>query len=66
MTPKQPTIQSRIVGNGEADPAALVANPRNWRSHPPEQRAALEIEPRYVQVAIERWQAFTGQDATRG
>ena len=26
---------------------------------------ALEIEPRYVQVAIERWQAFTGQEAER-
>jgi DNA modification methylase len=25
----------------------------------------LEIEPRYVQVAIERWQGFTGQQAVR-
>ena len=24
---------------------------------------AMEIEPRYVQVAIKRWQAFTGQTA---
>jgi hypothetical protein len=23
----------------------------------------LEIEPRYVDVAIRRWQAFTGRDA---
>jgi DNA modification methylase len=34
-----------------------------------EQRArrafALEIDPRYAQVAIERWQAFTGKAATR-
>jgi DNA modification methylase len=27
---------------------------------------AIELEPKYVQVAIERWQAFTGQKAQRG
>jgi DNA modification methylase len=27
---------------------------------------AMELEPRYVQVAIERWQAFTGKEAVRG
>ena len=26
---------------------------------------AMEIDPRYVQVAIERWQAFTGKEAVR-
>lgn len=26
---------------------------------------AMEIDPRYVQVAIERWQAFTGRQAVR-
>jgi DNA modification methylase len=26
---------------------------------------ALEIEPRYVQVAIERWQGFTGREVVR-
>ena len=26
---------------------------------------AIEIEPRYVQVAIERWQGFTGRQAVR-
>ncbi len=26
---------------------------------------AMELEPRYVQVAIERWQAFTGRTAAR-
>ena len=36
--------RSRIVGHGEADPATLIANPRNWRTHPPEQRAALVAE----------------------
>lgn len=48
MSVKQPTtpeaIRSRIVGHGDADPAELVANPRNWRTHPPEQRAALIAE----------------------
>jgi DNA modification methylase len=27
---------------------------------------ALEIDPKYAQVAKERWEAFTGQEATRG
>lgn len=27
---------------------------------------AMELAPRYVQVAIERWQAFTGREAVRG
>jgi len=25
----------------------------------------MEIDPRYAQVAIERWQAFTGRTAER-
>jgi DNA modification methylase len=33
--------RSRIVGHGEADPAALTANPRNWRTHPRPQLDAL-------------------------
>ncbi len=33
--------RSRIVARGEASPAELVANPGNWRSHPPAQRKAL-------------------------
>ncbi len=33
--------RNRIVGSGEAPPADLLANPRNWRTHPPDQRAAL-------------------------
>lgn len=36
--------RSRIVGHGDVDPASLIANPRNWRTHPPEQRAALIAE----------------------
>lgn len=27
---------------------------------------AIELEPKYVQVAVERWQAFTGRIATKG
>lgn len=34
-------VRSRIVGSGTADPAALTANPANWRTHPPDQVAAL-------------------------
>ena len=26
---------------------------------------AIEIEPRYVQIAIDRWEAFTGQTAVK-
>ncbi len=34
--------QSRIVGHGRVAPDQLVANPHNFRSHPPEQRQALK------------------------
>jgi len=33
--------RSRIVGHGEAPPADLVPNPRNWRTHPADQQQAL-------------------------
>jgi len=33
--------ESRIIGHGEAAPADLVGNPRNWRTHPKAQRDAL-------------------------
>jgi ParB-like chromosome segregation protein Spo0J len=33
--------QNRIVGSGEEDPTQLLANPRNWRTHPGPQRNAL-------------------------
>ena len=35
-------LQSRITRHAEVDPATLVANAANWRTHPPAQRAALE------------------------
>ena len=33
--------RSRIIGHAEVPPAELVANPRNWRTHPAEQQRAL-------------------------
>ena len=33
--------RNRIVGAGEESPADLVANPKNWRLHPPDQQRAL-------------------------
>src|SRR5438128_1559091 len=33
--------RNRIVGTGEQAPDQLVANPRNWRTHPGPQRDAL-------------------------
>jgi hypothetical protein len=40
-TAASPPWRSRIVGHGEAAPADLVPNPRNWRTHPSDQQAAL-------------------------
>jgi DNA modification methylase len=33
--------RSRIVGHSTVAPAELVPNPRNWRTHPPDQQRAL-------------------------
>jgi hypothetical protein len=33
--------RNRIVGEGEEDPTSLLANPKNWRTHPGRQRDAL-------------------------
>lgn len=35
-------ISNRIIGHGEEAPDQLLANPANWRTHPPEQQTALE------------------------
>src|SRR3990167_443138 len=37
----KPVWQSRIVGHDRVDPASLVANPHNFRTHPQAQRDAL-------------------------
>jgi hypothetical protein len=47
--------QNRIVRYGEESPAKLIANEKNWRTHPKAQLAALEgalIEVGVVQSAI--------------
>jgi DNA modification methylase len=41
MSEAPPPWRSRIVGTGTEDPTQLLANPRNWRTHPPAQRDAL-------------------------
>ena len=41
MAKTKPPWQSRIVGYGEEAPGNLMANPRNWRTHPDEQVSAL-------------------------
>ena len=41
VAPGRATWRSRIVDRGDAAPADLVANPCNWRGHPPAQRDAL-------------------------
>jgi DNA modification methylase len=43
MTPQAPATpwRNRILGSGEEAPDQLVANPANWRKHPPEQQRAL-------------------------
>ena len=40
-TTKSPPWRGRIVGHSEVPPAELVPNPRNWRTHPADQQAAL-------------------------
>src|SRR3972149_2850929 len=39
--PKPVAWRSRIVGTGEEPPESLLANPRNWRTHPKAQQDAL-------------------------
>lgn len=34
-------VKLRIIGEGEEAPDQLLANPKNWRTHPREQREAL-------------------------
>lgn len=60
-------LRSRIVGEGMEAPDQLLANPNNWRRHPKAQLDALEVmelDPRYCDVIVRRWQDFTGKPAT--
>ena len=47
--------RNRIIGSTEEDPAQLLANPRNWRTHPGPQRDAMRgalAEVGWVQQVI--------------
>lgn len=35
-------LRNRILGSGEEDPEKLLAHPKNWRSHSPDQESAVE------------------------
>jgi DNA modification methylase len=50
-------VYEPFVGSGTTLLAAERAGRRCY---------AMEVEPRYAQMAKERWEAFTGQEATRG
>ncbi len=54
-TQRGETIFEPFSGSG----SAIVAAEKTGRTC-----LALEIDPRYVQVAVSRWEAFTGQSAT--
>jgi len=56
-TPPGGTVLDPFVGSGSTLIAAEQTSRRCY---------AMDIEPRYVQVAIERWQTFTGREALRG
>jgi len=49
-------VHDPFVGSGTTIVAAETLGRRCY---------AMEIDPRYVQVAIERWEAFTGTTAER-
>ena len=54
--------RNRIVGSGDEDPTQLLANPRNWRTHPGPQRDALRgslVEIGWVQqIMVNRRTGF--------
>ena len=56
-TPARGSVYDPFVGSGTTIIAAEQLARRCF---------AMEIDPRYAQVAIERWQAFTGGEARRG
>jgi DNA modification methylase len=60
-----PLLNHTVVGDAIYDPflgsgTALIAAEKHGRAC-----YALEIEPRYVQAAVTRWEAFTGKKAVR-
>ena len=75
MTSQAPATpwRNRIVGSGEEAPDQLVANPANWRTHPPEQQRALagalgevgwvaQVIPVSVQISVSPPLTATGSD----
>ena len=41
LTPVKNNYETRIVEHGAENPSTLIANPKNWRLHPPAQEAAM-------------------------
>lgn len=60
--------RNRILGSGTEDPTQLLANPRNWRTHPGPQRDALRgslATVGWVQQVIVNQRTGTGRTAER-
>ena len=57
--------RSRIVGHGVESPDQLTCSGTTLIAAERQGRRcyAVEIEPKYVQIAIERWQNYTGGTA---
>jgi DNA modification methylase len=60
-----PLLNHTLAGDGAYDPfcgsgTAIIAAEKHGRAC-----FAMEIDPKYVQVAVTRWEAFAGQKATR-
>ena len=71
--PTQKPVVLLETARSEPPPAGERVRPVRWvRARRSSRRSSsagaamrLEIEPRYVQVCIERWQGFTGREAVR-
>lgn len=59
-------IRDRIVDFRRVPARDLLPNPKNWRRHPQQQQDALRgllSEIGYADVAVRRWEDFTGKKA---
>ena len=61
-----PPSATRVTVNLRADGQLLLGSDPVTAEQLGRRCYAMEIEPKYVQVAKERWEAFTGSEATRG
>jgi hypothetical protein len=70
------SFRDRVVDFRRVKAAELLADPRDYRRHPPEQRSylaavleeigfAMDIDPAYCDVAVVRWERLTGSKAVR-